>query len=452
MLELPLDGPPHRPHARERVPHCPPTSCDLGDANACHTRDVIAIHVVAGGPGCAACHAPGVTPTALCTSCHTGDFWGTIHVVGTKHTPPDGTCVTSECHNTDAATIHSSNAPTNGPGCTPCHRTGTLTLDCTTCHTIDMTPRHAAQDASHTAEPGICVNSACHGSDTGVNVATLHASVPATWTGITPPNCSVCHANPPGPAGPSPSTDCSQCHTDPLTFHNIGTKHHAATGTCVTDGCHGTTADGVDAVALHASGPGCAACHGPGKTPSVVCSTFGCHDSVPATEHAKFVSGATGGKHYAHSSCDTPGCHTNMDIAAVHTAVGCVCHNPGKTLTTTCATVGCHPEGFPAVHDPGLPSHAPTSSTCVSSQCHHNPVDQIHGVAGGPKCAACHAVPAGPAVTARCTSCHIGSLAPSPSSSPSHPTSTTPDSTHTVAPTGCSAVGCHSTNIASIHA
>lgn len=439
-------------HTRGNAYHTAPQNSCQGSINSiCHGLNVITLHTATGGPGCAACHAPGVTASARCANCHTGQYWGDIHKVGTKHNPIKGTCVTSSCHAIDVATTHSANAPTLGPGCSPCHRVGTLTIDCTTCHTVDMTPRHSAQDAVHTAAAGFCVNSSCHGgSDSGVNVASLHASSASS--------CAACHAD-----GKTPSTDCLTCHSgDALTIHpTIGTKHDAPfiRGGCVRDGCHGSSATGANLVELHAApwpghtAPGCAACHGPGKTPSATCSATGCHATAYATEHAKYVNSAPGGGHNGTNllGCASAACHSNPDVSRVHTIPGCVCHQPGKTTTTACNTFGCHPEGFPAVHTPGVAAHAFVERSCASTQCHVAAIDTLHSGTGGPKCVACHAAGAGPATTADCATCHVGTHLPTPSSSPSHPSSVTADSTHTVAATGCSRANCHSTNLVTVH-
>jgi hypothetical protein len=453
-------------HTHGSAYHTAPVSgCDVATRNGvgpCHGLNVVALHGVAGGPNCAACHAPGVNPTARCSDCHTGAYWGEVHTPDTSHDLNHGTCVTIECHPGDAASIHPLNSPANdGPSCSPCHRQGTLTTNCTTCHTIDMTSRHSAQNVVHTASAGFCVNTACHGTDAGVNVASLHAG--------STKSCAACHAD-----GLSPVTTCLTCHfEDPLEIHtNIGTSHNASAGTCVQDGCHGTTAGGANLVTLHSApwpghtAPGCAACHGPGITPSANCSAAGCHASVPATEHAKFVGFGNGGMHSGRTplKCDVTGCHTNLDVSSVHASLGCVCHQPDKTLTTACGTVGCHPEGDPAVHNAGASSHAasiPANGTCVGGDCHFQAVDTKHGEVGGPKCQACHAAGAGAATTIVCVDCHTdagppgktppGAL-PTPNSTPTpHPTAIAADTTHTVAVAGCSATGCHKTNVAAIH-
>jgi hypothetical protein len=431
-------------HQRGDAYHHPPSpSCATGGELKCHTTDVTVLHGVTGGPGCAACHGPDIAPTAVCVECHKG----VLHNPGGKHTPPAGTCVTNTCHNTDVATIHSSDPPTSGPGCAPCHRVGTLTLDCTTCHVSGIVNRHAAAVAAaattHTAPAGLCITGACHRANQGANVATLHSH--------TTTSCAICHAD-----GVVTSLNCTNCHVaDRLAAHShIGTKHMAGAGTCVADDCHGTTADGVDVVVLHAAGPGCLACHGVGKTPSLNCGAQGCHDPVPATEHDKFINAGGIDRHEKQSSCDATGCHSNRDVIFIHGATNCTpCHGqPVMPIDVGCRQANCHPAGYPAVHNRAIPRHAAVNGPCVSSLCHSSPVDGIH-FAGGPKCTACHAPEGRPTVlgTTVCLDCHVGANAPSLASTPSHPTSIAADTTHSVEATSCSRPACHDTNVAAIH-
>jgi len=443
-------------HTRGNAYHtAPSTSCDQGNGGLCHGRDVIALHGAEGGPKCAACHAPDKNPSARCADCHSGSFWGGIHVLTdpAQHDPVNGTCVTSTCHSTDVANIHTTAAPTSGPGCAPCHRQGQLTIDCQECHTVDMTPRHSAADADHGLLPGVCANDDCHGTDTGANVATLHADLGSS--------CATCHRD-----GQPATKICSTCHgpEGPLEYHTgLPAMHIASAGTCVSDGCHGTTADGVNVATLHARTPEaitCPACHGPGIDPTTDCDASGCHASSPSAVHNAYIVVDGVDKHAkVTNTCSAAHCHVGSTLTAVHGPTNCSpCHGEGKTPAADCATSGCHYDGsFPLIHTTGNAPHAVVEGTCVSIQCHNLAVDAIHSQAKGPRCVACHAVNAGHATTASCETCHSNATKPgqlpTPDSTPTaHPTATAADSTHTVDATGCTRTGCHSTNLAAIHA
>jgi hypothetical protein len=437
-----LHAPGNTAHSSQHTP------CSSGGGGVCHDTNAATVHTNLGARRCAVCHDGTHPLTVTCTDCHTGDFWSVgVHNVGsgaeTSHTPAPGTCVSSTCHNTDVTTIHPRTLPTD-PGCM-CHRLGPLTLDCTTagCHTQHVPERHdaaiAAADTTHTAPAGVCVNSGCHGSDAGDNLALQHIA--------TVKSCAACHSD---TATPSFTCTASGCHnTDPLVFHKqVGTKHDVPAGTCVATGCHGTDA-GANVVTLHAKALGCATCHGPGITASTTCDSTGCHASTPGAEHVKFLGTGHASLHRSEISCNNPavGCHST-DVSTIHGTGNCqVCHS-SDTPVKTCDT--CHDGGTTAIHAThGDAAHAVVTGSCVSSTCHDQPVNLVHG---GSTCIQCHPAGAGPATTKVCSDCHVDSTLPTPDSTPTpHPTATAADSTHTVPLTGCTRSGCHDTNVAKLH-
>ncbi len=464
----------------------------------CHISDVIAIHTTTHsdgttGPSCAACHADGVTPTVVCATCHGTDL-SVVHAPGTRpHTAPAGYCVQGGCHVPNVVTLHTAGA--NAPGCAACHAPGkTLTVACAACHSTDNlvvhaagTPAHtnttglcvtsgchshyvvvvhkrlcyrchadgvtasvvctdchtkspallhanlAGLETSHTAQPGVCVNSFCHGA----NVAVLHD--PSTS------QCAACHND-----TTTPSLVCGTCHTqDPLVLHTGAAAKHLVASTddtgCVTAGCHA-----ADVVALHSAGanaPGCAACHDPSKTPSLICST--CHGSDTAVVHTR----GDASHNPTIPSCIKAGCHVN-NVVTLHSAgtnaPGCAaCHaNPNHALTADCTV--CHGSNSQTVHNSYITTqHTPPVIVCNQIGCHFGSVAAIHAAPykdgrTGPSCAACHSNP-DHAATVDCNVCHAPSTVPARHASQ--------DTSHT-APVGTCTPGdsgCHTANVATIH-
>jgi hypothetical protein len=75
----------------------------------CHSTSAAAIHNVAGGPGCVACHGPGITPTLACASCHANPHPNSATL---NHGEAD---ICSSCHSVGKITgIH-------GDDCAKCH-------------------------------------------------------------------------------------------------------------------------------------------------------------------------------------------------------------------------------------------------------------------------------------------------------------------------------------------
>lgn len=383
---------------------------------ACHPANVAALHGVAGGPGCAACHGPGKVASTTCSPCHSSDMV-TVHPLAvTKHTAPVGTCVSSSCHAASVTAIHG--AP-EGPGCPACHAAGkTLSVVCTACHTTDLVALHPVADAKHSAPLGICAQPACHTA----NAAVIHRALAGS-------GCSTCHA-----PGKTPSLVCATCHPGDLTPRHPSANgaHTAPASSCVTTGCHIANAATVHGAV---GGPGCAACHAPGKTPSLVCAT--CHPGGVASLHASATA-----KHAApKSTCVQSGCH-GADTATLHTQVGgpgcAACHAAGKTASILCAD--CHSGDLTPRHPSAVTAHRAPASSCVTAGCHTADAATLHSAAGGPGCAACHAPGKTPSLT--CATCHPGNIATLHASSTAK---------HASAASTCVQVGCHVTDAATIH-
>jgi len=501
----PMHGSINASHTLGTTPSCVAANCHIGGT------DVAKIHGARGGPGCAACHGAGKTPTLVCATagCHPGGAPSTHNLPVAHAAAPAsaaisiggvayGTHACSECHTSlDLRTIHDG-------ACASCHATGVRTVvgaswthGCAQggCHITasgSMKALHGSITASHTlpAKPS-CVGTGCHTG--GTSVAAIHSVVPKRTdngcgichgggktpslvcsnigchaTGATPihsshpstvsaevvsingvaygshtcsechtslelqtihggtDSCSKCHSNPASTV-PKGSLTCAQfgCHVTKsgtmLAQHgSINASHSlAATPGCVAAGCH---TGGTDVAAIHGvtGGPGCAACHGGGKKPTLNCVT--CHPTYPAAsaKHASHPSTVTAapiainGVTYSSYSCSL--CHTSLELQAIHGGTGsCVkCHpNPASTVTSAtfdCSQAGCHVTKSGAMlaqHGSVNASHTLSfTPTCIAVGCHTGGKDvvAIHGVIGGPGCAACHG--AGKKPTLVCVTCH----------------------------------------------
>jgi hypothetical protein len=406
-------------HKNAATAHAAPTSTCV--TSTCHLRDVTAIHGAGvNPPGCAACHAPGTTPSLVCATCHAGSI-DTIHAVaGTSHVAPVVTCVSSTCHESSITTIH---GKPGGPGCAACHAPGvTASSACAFCHSGDITTIHAKADPKHVVPSTMCVT-ACH---TG-NVAAIHAAGPG---------CVACHDG-----IKTLTTSCAACHPQDIPTIHISAAgfHIASTGTCVTPGCHAS-----NVVTLHSAGtnpPGCPACHAPGKTPSVLCGD--CHQGDVTSLHASatvaHTSGLTG------VSCIGSSCHAS-NVSTVHAAgPGCsACHGEGLTPLTLCTT--CHTKTMAELHTRGSTSHTGWNPSCITARCHNVNVSVIHDApnhdgSAGPSCAACHRNPAH-AASLLCADCHTGA------SAPKHAWTA---SLHTSPASTCVTATCHPSDVVAIH-
>ena len=472
----------------------------------CHTGTIANIHESDGtGSGCRLCH-DGVRDltelsTTACSNCHTPYDVPTIHAfAGGSHSADDGTCVNDNCHKSDVTALHGKQG---GPGCAACHGLNsvgkTVDLDCgkVGCHPGAVSAQHLSAESSHTIAPAdvaSCVGNACHVTDiskiheNGPNCLACHSA------GKTPSNAcaaSTCHraagdgfktfselhvdaqsshasnnlqcAIPtchPGGSDASAihgSTDskCAACHAPTATLtivcatcHNgvirpvplhasAESSHTAPTGTCVKSGCHE-----VNVVAIHASGPGCVACHGEGKTPSVNCSAV-CHSSDPDANHVKGATPHTIPRQYC---TDGSYCH-GSNIATLHEPANkcATCHFTGTPVTQDCATVGCH-DGFVSHITAEVANHTAARGTCVTSKCHWaGNAEKTHRG----NCLACHRTGEAASVNGlNCVACHFGSSRPVPTPVPTHSSATT---SHTADYGVCVNDSCHPANVMTIH-
>jgi hypothetical protein len=393
-------------HAKGDAPHTPAVpnaDCQRAD---CHSTNLVTVHQK--HIGCAACHnMPGHDPSQVCSDCHNGDST-TVHNLGTKHTPPVGTCVnTAGCHSAGNVAVIHQNAPTS---CASCHAAEAgPSLDCAACHVGSNAPTHAVVGTRHTATNAVCVNADCHASD----VSKIHVKDGTA-------RCFACHAD-----NKKPSTVCADCHTEFATLappHPAPSDIHTSASSCASSGllCHPS----ANLVTIHANvALGCQACHNGTGTLSTDCVT--CHPGKHAdktTQHTAAWQSCTG----------AASCHTR-NVITIHAqpgGPGCIaCHAPGTVASTRC--VNCHTN--PAPHQREAASHAITAS-CAPS-CHAaTDAEVLHNF----DCGRCHWQNTPPSLV--CSDCHkdAGHL-----------------SLHVVVRTDtCAANGCHDasdTNLTTIH-
>ena len=192
-------------------------------ASDCHGTEVRTIHGEPDGPGCAACHAAGVTASVVCADCHSTDL-NTVHAAGNAQhftTAPDTQCFDALCHaSNDVSVIHTKGD--DPPGCDACHAEGVeTTVVCAECHVTPPAAEH--QNFPHVDATGTkssaCV--ACHGTD----LPTAHDGV---FTGQPNLGC-FCHTSSTGipmaglmgPLLAAGEAECLDCHKDPHEAHSF---------------------------------------------------------------------------------------------------------------------------------------------------------------------------------------------------------------------------------------
>ena len=195
-------------------------------ASDCHGTEVRTIHGEPDGPGCAACHAAGVTASVVCADCHSTDL-NTVHAAGNAQhftTAPDTQCFDALCHaSNDVSVIHTKGD--DPPGCDACHAEGVeTTVVCAECHVTPPAAEH--QNFPHVDATGTkssaCV--ACHGTD----LPTAHDGV---FTGQPNLGC-FCHTSSTGipmaglmgPLLAAGEAECLDCHKDPHEAHSFEMK------------------------------------------------------------------------------------------------------------------------------------------------------------------------------------------------------------------------------------
>ena len=341
--------------------------------------------------------------------------------------------------------------------------------------TAPAVPLHAAPaDAASTA----CL--ACHA---GLTLPAIHAGC-ACHSGVfalTPAQIS---------AAAAASNACGACHTD--TSHSIAhaaspapetiTISGVAFGTHACTECHAST----NLIPLH--GSLCATCH-PTPKDSVAgiwakgCVQGGCHTSGstrPMHVSIDSVHAVPADK----AACLASGCHdagaitpfTGKSVADLHSAAttsvagvtraSCqICHAPGVVPTTNCTSVGCHADRANAHgYDAGKHTASLSTASYTINGAAYGPFgcNECHAVELGPEhakstsssaasgCSACHPTPSNTLAPWSKTSCAQGNCHAGSSPDPQHGGI---DSAHPTLPASdCSGTGCHSGDLASIHA
>lgn len=422
----------------------------------CHLAELAVLHSAA--KGCSTCHGAGRTPTGNCTAagCHASDVTApALHpAYATGHVAAATGCTKPGCHDTNAITVHTT-GPTK-PGCPACHAAGkpALTL---ACETVGC---HAGVQADHDSHPvapaaqavtilgasfGTHACSECH---TPLDLQDLHGQ-----------SCSACHTGVVLTATISGGCAQAGCHASgALKQHGSIDAAHAlaAVPSCIGVECHtgGTNVALIHASRLGGGVPrGCAACHGPGITPTLDCAKAGCHPDNTAAHGSHPVTPAPApvtilGTSFGTHACSE--CHAPLDLQDLHGRACSSCHT-GTTVTATltggCAQIGCHASGTLKQHGSIDAAHALATAPCTGSGC-HAATTNLAALHAGQGCAICHG--AGKTAIASCATpgCHGPSdshpyAAPHPSMSASHGSGLS---------ASCVKSGCHSGDLASLHA
>ncbi len=440
----------------------------LCSAATCHGTDVTVMHTNdfrgTGNPppGCAACHAPGVTPTTDCSVCHF-DI-NAKHEAALQHataesamTDQSAACVS--CHGSNLMAVLPATPPTTRHASCVCHA-DLIVAGQTTCESCHPTTDHASLHEPVTVSAA-CDGTGCH---VGTNLILIHgASTCATCHESTAANvvaaiaagdftCESCH----------PSTDhralhevdiagCAGCHDG-----NLVTEHEAQALGCAA--CHESTNAAV-AAAIAAGNKTCTACHDLASHPYVAELHAATVASVPTSGTVVNLAGVPfrrvdgtivtygvddGGRYEGNHTCGD--CHL-MDLMAEHskpsssvaTEACSACHpSPRSEFTTwdtTCLQSGCHAAA--TMHDGMAAKHAwsPIASdwtNCGTFWCHGIQWSRDYAALHeepthvGPSwgvdftgyqdgCSFCHtsntAVPAKPV---GCTDCHPANHTPAP--------------------------------------
>jgi hypothetical protein len=387
-----------------------PNSVDLSECAGCHSGYPIAHPMTA----CAACHSATAPPRADGEPMNTyGSGDKSAHTLS---------CAVSLCH--------------RGGGILP----HVLDADCARCHTGSYPGIPAAHSGPveqyHLSDSPLCTLSGCH-----VTSITTEHYRRSTAAGRRL-SCETCHASSDPKvvaAIAGHSTSCETCHSPDTVTHPSASSLHTAAAACVSAGCHST-----DVTIIHEGKGSCAACHGPGRSPSAVCAD--CHAS--GTYHVLAAI-----KHLAApGGCVGAGCHT-QDVSVIHVTRSVshceACHIEDQTPTLVCST--CHSfadhaslHNLPAIRTDGCTGelcHAGTSLTTVQVGA---VVSTIHGT-----CATCHGATLRQAVKdaiaghdRTCSACHSASSAKH-TAAHNLPTSRTD---------GCTGIPCHDgKNLVGIH-
>jgi hypothetical protein len=454
-------------HAGANASHTVAVAAGCAPGGACHTggTDVAKIHSGVADrtdTGCTICHGKGVTtPAGNCelAGCHLANTTALHSSHPSKVTSGTITLATmvsaklncTFCHvSTELQAAHGGAAK-----CAVCHPTARATVpkwagSCNEggCHTASSTlPMHAGANASHTiASAASCTTGGpCHTG--GTDVAKIHSTV----AGRTDTGCGICHTK--GATTPAGNCNLTGCHAAKTTALHASHPSSPAPATFLIKGasygvhacaeCHTT-----DLWPMHGGATGCSKCHLSPRdsvpTWNGGCVQGNCHKPTSTLEMHRSIDASHSTN--AVKSCSTGSCHPGgTDAAAIHSGItghgasGCgACHVSGKTPSLDCAA--CHSFDLATTHDPYIgASHDMTSTVCVN-RCHVPDVVAVHGAAGGPGCAACHAADKTPSLL--CKSCHPEhGLALHPATTDAHVAQSGP----------CVGAGCHVSNVMTLH-
>ena len=236
---------------------------------------------------CAECHGSdysGGASGVSCTLCHLGGVnsvhpvsWGTGSQIIPNHGPyatlnGTGRCSNANCHGTNLGGVTSS-----GPACASCHKSGSPSAGCTSCHN---TPPAGTVAPNRTG---------AHNTTTG------HFAPQITL----PDGCNTCHN---GAGTGTVLHDNGVTDVQFLSAYNAksGPAVHNADGTCSNVSCHGGQTTPVWLTGTIDVSTQCTSCH-----------SFG------TTQYNSFVSG----QHYFHvvlTNIDCKACHDVSKLTQSH--------------------------------------------------------------------------------------------------------------------------------------
>lgn len=390
----------------------------------CHEVELGIEHVKptsSGNTGCLECHAvlvsqlpqPWDRTTCAQGNCHTGTSTQPLHgTIDAAHNrlPANDACFAAGCHSgANLAAVHS-DATTTVAGvprtsCMVCHADGIPTsADCTSCHPEKVVSHYDA--AQHTA-----TMTSAPISIKGVDFGT-HACSECHGTGELGPihsdNCATCHPQPAKSAKPwDKNCATANCHTAGSTrpMHGqIDSAHTISPVSCTDVGCH--SGEG-NVAAVHAK-EGCPTCHADGKTPTLTCTSAGCHANmdghgdVTATHASTETTGdieifAPSSSHAIERSgqvvftADCSMCHRANNLVDIHGRDCTLCHMgsspPRDSFTTwnkTCQQGDCHP----TFHTTASGGHDYEYTVDDSCSCHN----YDYSSANPSFCGSCHFV------------------------------------------------------------
>ncbi len=419
---------------------------------------------------CEICHNESVTPTANCLTagCHADrsephGYDAATHTGTPTPSTFDINSVTypaiacDSCHALELGVEHTKATSMGNTGCSECHATRVSQLPppwnratCAQgdCHTgTSLAPQHADIGIKHlrptTPAVNACFAAGCHAEG---DLAAVHSEATTNVAGQDRESCTVCHAD-----GIPTTNDCTVCHADKIASHyDVATHTGAPTPSTFViagvtypalacDSCHD-----VELAVEHAkttsagSGSGCAECHParvdqlPPPWDKATCAQGDCHAGASvAPQHGTITSSHARLTTPAVNACFAAGCHTDGDLAAVHSEAttnvagqdreSCmVCHADGIPATNDCTV--CHADKVASHYNATQHTATVTSGnmtilgmdhgTHTCTECHSIELGVEHSL-----CSTCHPTPAASAKpwNGNCATadCHtVGTSAP----------------------------------------